>query len=76
MTITEPAEHAFFAMLRLRGMIKLEIAGMRVNNGPTAYSQLKAVGYTGNKAKVLSALQKDIEARQIPLGIAKRFGLA
>ena len=55
MILTTPDQIAHFRMLALRAALKLEIAGMK-RRGPSAYSILKAGGFTGTRAAVLQQL--------------------
>jgi hypothetical protein len=43
-------------LLTLRQMLKLEMKGMSKSRGPTAYSTLKMLGYTGTRASILAQL--------------------
>lgn len=43
-------------LLTLRQMLKLEIKGLSKSKGPTAYSTLKMMGYTGTRASILAQL--------------------
>lgn len=43
-------------LLTLRQMLKLEMKGLSKSKGPTAYSTLKMMGYTGTRANVLAQL--------------------
>ena len=43
-------------LLTLRQMLKLEMKGLSKSKGPTAYSTLKMMGYTGTRASVLAQL--------------------
>jgi hypothetical protein len=49
-------EHA--RVLTLRTMLKLEIQGLKMSRGPTAYSILKKMGYKGSREKVLIELNE------------------
>lgn len=43
-------------LLTLRQMLKLEMKGLSKSKGPTAYSTLKMMGYTGTRASILAQL--------------------
>lgn len=43
-------------LLTLRQMLKLELKGLSKSKGPTAYSTLKMMGYTGTRASILAQL--------------------
>lgn len=43
-------------LLTLRQMLKLELKGLSKSRGPTAYSTLKMMGYTGTRASILAQL--------------------
>lgn len=45
-------------LLTLRQMLKLELKGMSKSKGPTAYSTLKMMGYTGTRERVLAQLDE------------------
>jgi len=49
-------EHA--RVLTLRTMLKLEIQGLKISRGPTAYSILKKMGFRGSRDKVLKDLNE------------------
>jgi hypothetical protein len=51
-----------FVLLSLKGRLKLEILGMKVSKGKTAYSQVKTIfGFKGNRSKVYDLLCQYIE---------------
>ena len=51
-----------FVLLSLKGRLKLEILGLKVSKGKTAYSQIKTLfGFKGNKARVYEQLCEYIE---------------
>lgn len=51
-----------FVLLSLKGRLKLEILGMKVSKGKTAYSQVKTIfGFRGNKTRVYNQLCEYIE---------------
>jgi hypothetical protein len=62
--IETPEQFAWFNLARLRGALRLEIAGMK-GRGPSALSQLRAMGYRGSREKVLAAVHRDLEARKM-----------
>lgn len=59
--LNTPEQIARYRLTTLRAMLKLEIAGMK-KRGPSAYSTLKAEGFTGTRAAVLEQLNKHLEA--------------
>ena len=62
--ITTPEQFAWFNLARLRGALRLEIAGVK-GRGQSALSQLRAIGYKGSRDKVLAAVHRDLEARKL-----------
>lgn len=59
---TTPSQIEAFTILRLKACLKLEVKGMTVSRGPTAYAQVKGkFGFKGSKAKVLAQLEAWIE---------------
>ena len=58
--LTTPDQIAHFRMLTLRAALKLEIAGMK-RRGRSAYSILKAEGFTGTRAAVLQQLNEQLQ---------------
>ena len=62
--IDTPEQFAWFNLARLRGALRLEIAGMK-GRGPSALSQLRVMGYKGDRAKVLAQVHRDLEARKL-----------
>ena len=58
--LTTPDQIAHFRMLTLRAALKLEIAGMK-RRGRSAYSILKAEGFTGTRAAVLQQLNAQLD---------------
>lgn len=70
----DPQGHVWYQMLRLRGMLKLEMVGLKTR-GRTAYSQLKDYGYTGGCKRVMEQLQADIDNRRYPSELGKIFGI-
>lgn len=60
--LNTPAQIEGFVILRLKTCLKLEVKGMTVSRGPSAYAQVKAkFGFKGSKAKVLSQLEAWVE---------------
>jgi len=60
-TISTPEQFDFFNLARLRGMLRLELAGMKCH-GPSAYAQAKRLyNLTGSRESVLAALCAMIE---------------
>ena len=56
--LNTPAQIEGFVILRLKVCLSLEIKGMTVSRGPSAYAQVKAkFGFKGSKAKVLAQLE-------------------
>jgi len=62
--ITTPEQFTWFNLARLRGMLRLEIAGMK-GRGPSALSQLREMGFKGDRTKVLAQVHRDLEARKL-----------
>jgi len=61
----------FFALLNLRGRLRLEIAGMN-GRGQTAYAQAKRLlKLKGNREKVLAQLCEIIEQRQLQMAAVR-----
>jgi hypothetical protein len=60
MTLTTPDQIARYRLATLRAALKLEIAGMK-RRGRSAYSILKAEGFTGTRAAVLQQLNEQLE---------------
>lgn len=59
-----------FRYVTLKHGLRLEIAGLRMNRGRTAYSIVKAeLGFTGSREKVLAALESWIADREREAGI-------
>ena len=56
MTVLTCSQIEAARLLTLRQMLKLEMKGMSKSRGPTAYSTLKMMGFTGTREKVLSDL--------------------
>jgi hypothetical protein len=56
MTVLTGSQIEAARLLTLRQMLKLELKGLSKSKGPTAYSTLKMMGYTGTRASVLAQL--------------------
>lgn len=50
-----------FALLSLKGRLKLEMKGLRVSRGPSALSICRQMGFKGSREKVLAQLEAHIE---------------
>lgn len=59
--LDKPDEIAFFNLARLKGALKLELLGMKMSRGPTAYSQLKKMGFKGTREAVLEAVEAKVK---------------
>ena len=60
--LTTPAQIATYRLAALRTGLRLELKGMRVSKGPTAYSILrKEYGYKGKREAVLAQVTADVE---------------
>ncbi len=56
--LTTPAQIEGLVIMRLKTSLTLEVKGLTVSRGPTAYAQVKAkFGFKGSKAKVLAQLE-------------------
>jgi hypothetical protein len=55
--LNTPNQIEGFRLLTLRQMLKLEMKGMK-RRGPSAYSILKDMGYTGTRQQVLEQLDE------------------
>jgi hypothetical protein len=51
-----------FRLATLRSALRLELRGMRVSRGRTAYAILKNMGYRGTRDAVLAQVTADVEA--------------
>jgi len=51
-------EIKYARLLTLRAALKLEMKGIKVINGTTAYATLKREGFKGSRAKVLAQLDE------------------
>ncbi len=58
-TLTTPEQIARYRFSTLRAALKLEIAGMK-KRGASAYTILKAEGFTGTRAAVLQQLTEQL----------------
>jgi hypothetical protein len=56
MTVLTGSQIEAARLLTLRQMLKLELKGLSKSKGPTAYSTLKMMGYTGTRASILAQL--------------------
>jgi len=63
-TISTPEQFDFFQLVRIRGMLRLELAGMKCR-GPSAYAQAKRLyNLSGSRQSVLAAVCAMIEANK------------
>lgn len=62
--LTTPAQIELYRLATLRSALRLEIRGMRVSRGRTAYAILKDMGYRGKRDAVLAQVTADVEARK------------
>lgn len=60
--LTTPEQIAMFRLAALRSALRLELRGMRVSRGRTAYAVLKDMGYRGTRDAVLAQVTADVEA--------------
>ncbi len=51
-----------FRLAALRSALRLELHGMRVSRGRTAYAILKDMGYRGSRESVLEQVTADVES--------------
>lgn len=58
MTILTGSQIEGARLLTLRQMLRLEMRGMSISRGPTAYSILKSLGFKGSREKVLAQLDE------------------
>lgn len=58
MTVLTGSQIEGARLLTLRQMLKLEMLGMSKSKGPTAYSTLRMMGFTGTRAAVLKQLDE------------------
>ena len=65
MIIDKPEQIALYQMLVLRSALKLEMLGMKMSRGKTAYSAIKHLfNLKGNRQKVLDIFNEIIEQQQ------------
>ena len=56
-----------FRLITLRSALKLEIKGMKMSRGQSAYKILKGMGFTGLRQSVLEQVTDEIEWRKANL---------
>ena len=56
-----------FRLMTLRSALKLEIKGMKMSRGQSAYKILKSMGFTGLRQSVLEQVTDEIEYRKANL---------
>ena len=56
-----------FRLITLRSALKLEIKGMKMSRGQSAYKILKSMGFTGLRQSVLEQVTDEIEYRKANL---------
>ena len=56
-----------FRLITLRSALKLEIKGMKMSRGQSAYKILKTMGFTGLRQSVLEQVTDEIEWRKANL---------
>ena len=65
MIIDKPEQIELYQMLVLRSALKLEMLGMKMSRGKTAYSAIKHLfNLKGNRQKVLDIFNEIIEQQQ------------
>ena len=65
MIIDKPEQIELYQMLVLRSALKLEMLGMKMSRGNTAYSAIKHLfNLKGNRQKVLDMFNEIIEQQQ------------
>ena len=65
MIIDRPEQIELYQMLVLRQALKLEMMGLKMSKGKTAYSAIKKIfNLNGNRQKVLDTFNEIIEATQ------------
>ena len=65
MIIDKPEQIALYQMLVLRSALKLEMVGLKMSKGRTAYSAIKQMfSIKGNRQKVLNIFNEIIEVQQ------------
>ena len=63
--IDKPEQIALYQMLVLRSALKLEMLGLTISRGKTAYSAIKQMfNLKGNRQKVLDIFNEIIEVQQ------------
>jgi hypothetical protein len=66
MMITKPEQIELWQMLVLRSALKLEMLGLKISRGRTAYSEIKHIfNLKGNRQKVLDIFNEIIEQHKI-----------
>ena len=67
--LTTPAQIATYRLAALRSALKLELRGLRMSRGATAYSILRSeYGYKGKREAVLAQVTADVEAIMAEMG--------
>ena len=65
MIIDKPEQIELWEMLVLRSALKLEMDGLKISRGKTAYSSIKQMfNIKGNRQKVLNIFNEIIEVQQ------------
>ena len=65
MIIDKPEQIALYQMLVLRSALKLEMLGLKMSRGRTAYSSIKQMfNIKGNRQKVLDIFNEIIKEQQ------------
>ena len=65
MMITKPEQIELWNLLVLRSALKLEMEGLKISRGKTAYSAIKHLfNLKGNRQKVLDIFNEIIEQQQ------------
>jgi hypothetical protein len=66
MVLDTPEQIEAFKLLQLKGALKLELTGMKMWRGQSAYAIVKNLGgYKGNKQKVYEQFVSDLKASGI-----------
>ena len=63
-----------FRLITLRSALKLEIKGMKMSRGQSAYKILKDMGFTGSRQAVLDQVIDEIEYRKSQLNPLNGLG--
>ena len=63
-----------FRLMTLRSALKLEIKGMKMSRGQSAYKILKSMGFTGLRQSVLEQVTDEIEYRKSQLNPLNGLG--